>query len=85
MSITATTVAAGNTQVIIIRKNSTEVARYEFISGAATQKPAILIVDDLISCAASDTIDIQISSASTTPSITASTTMNFFYINKVSI
>ena len=85
MAITATTVAAGNTQVIIIRKNSTEVARYEFISGAATQKPAILIVDDLISCAASDTIDIQISSASTTPSITASTTMNFFYINKVSI
>ena len=85
LSLTAATAAAGNNYDIIIRKNSSEIARNKFVVGAATQKPNTVVVEDLVSCAANDTIDIQASAAGTTPSINASTTLNYFYINKVSI
>lgn len=85
LSLTAATAAAGNSYDIIIRKNSTEISRFKYIVGAATQKPNTVVVEDLVSCAANDTIDVQASAAGTTPSINASTTLNFFYINKVSI
>jgi len=85
LSLTAATAAAGNNYDIIIRKNGTEIARNKFVVGAATQKPNTVVVEDLVSCATSDTIDIQASAAGTTPSINASTTLNYFYINKVSI
>lgn len=84
LSLTAATAAAGNNYDIIIRKNSAEIARNKYVVGAATQKPNTVVVDDLVSCAVNDTIDIQASAAGTTPSINASTTINFFYLNKVS-
>ncbi len=83
LSLTAATAAAGNNYDIIIRKNGTEVSRNKFVVGAATQKPNTVVIDDLVSCAANDTIDIQASAAGTTPSINASTTLNFLYINKL--
>lgn len=85
LSLTAATAAAGNNYDIIIRKNSTEIARFKYVVGAATQKPNTVVVEDLVSCAVNDTIDIQASAAGTTPSINASTTINYFYINKESI
>ena len=84
LSLTAATAAAGNNYDIIIRKNGTEIARNKFVVGAATQKPNTVSVEDLVSCALNDTIDIQASAAGTTPSINASTTLNFFYLNKLS-
>ncbi len=84
LGVTATTVAAGNTQILILMKNGVEIARYTFVSGAATQKPAVLHINDLFQFAATDTIKFQVSSASTGPSISASNTQNFFTINKVS-
>lgn len=85
LSLTAATAAAGNNYDIIIRKNGTEVARYKYVVGAATQKPNTVVVEDLVSCVLNDTIDIQASAAGTTPSISNGTTsLNFFYINKMS-
>lgn len=84
LSLTAATAAAGNNYDIIIRKNGVEVARNKFVVGAATQKPNTVVVSDLLSCSASDTIDIQASAAGTTPSINASTTLNILTINKTS-
>lgn len=85
LSLTAATAAAGNNYDIIIRKNSSEIARFKYVVGAATQKPNTVVVEDLVSCALNDTIDIQTSAAGTTPSISNGTTsLNFFYINKVS-
>lgn len=84
IGITATTVAAGATQILTLNVNGVEISRYTFVSGAATQKPAVLIVTDLYKLSASDAVTFQVSSSSTTPVVTASTTQNRFFIRKVS-
>lgn len=84
LSVTATTVAAGQAQVLTIFQNAIEIARYSYIAGAATQKPNTLIVNDLFPLVAGDAITIKVSSASTTPVVSASTSLNRFFIYKVS-
>jgi len=85
LSLTAAAAVAGNNYDIIIRKNGVEIARNKYVVGAATQKPNTVVVDDLVSCAIGDTIDIQASAAGTTPSISNGTTsLNFFYVMKMS-
>lgn len=83
LGVTATTVAAGQAQVLAMLVNGVEVSRYTFIAGAATQKPMVLPVSSFISLAAGDAVKFQVSSASTTPSVSASTTQNRMFIYKV--
>lgn len=82
--ITATTVAAGQAQVLAMLKNGTEFARHTIIASAATGKPFNLGIHDLFNFVAGDTLTVQVSSASSVPVMSASTTMNVFSVNKVS-
>lgn len=84
LSVTATTVAAGQAQVLTIFQGATEIARYSYIAGAATQKPNTLIVNDFFPLVAGDQITVKVSSASTTPVVSASTSLNRFFIYKQS-
>ncbi len=83
VSVTATTVAAGNAAIMQVNKNGSAYANSQIVAGAATSKPLILNIDDLVKCVAGDTITVQVSFNGTTPSITSSNTYNFLAINKV--
>jgi hypothetical protein len=83
--VTATTVAAGQNAILQLNKNGSQYGNYEYVFGAATQKPANLAYSDLVSLAQNDTLVFQVSSTATTaPSISASNFFNFINILKVS-
>jgi hypothetical protein len=79
IALTAASAAAGNAVSVQVQKNGSVVSEYSPVY-QSTQVSMPLNVSDTISCLAGDTIQIQVSSAATTPSISASNSKNFVSI-----
>lgn len=82
MLLISGTVALNNTAVIEIQKNGTVVSRETTFFPAAITDGKIRI-SDIINCALSDTIRIQVSTAVTGPAIVSSNVDNFFSIARL--
>jgi hypothetical protein len=83
--VTATTFAAGQNVILQLNKNGSQYGDFEFVVGAATQKPVNCVYSDLVSLAQNDTLVFRVSStASSAPSISASNFFNAMSIVKVS-
>lgn len=78
----AGTVALNNTLIMEIQKNNSVVSRKTIYLAAALTDGSIDI-SDIINCAASDTIRIQVSTSSTSPSIVSSNFDNYLSIMKI--
>lgn len=78
----AGTIALNNTVIMEIQKNGTVVSRKTVYLPAALTDGSIAI-SDIIPCAATDTIKIQVSTNSTAPSIVSSNFDNYLSIAKV--
>lgn len=82
LALTAASAAAGNAVDIQLQKNGTVISEFAPVY-QGTQILLPVVLDDLISCLAGDTIRIQVSSAATTPSIVSSNSKNFFSLARV--
>ncbi len=80
---TAVTFAANNAVTISIYKNGTIISWNVIRIFGATETDADPGISDIISCVAGDTITIRASNNATSPTISVSTTRNFFSIAKV--
>lgn len=76
------TVSLNNTVIIEIQKNSSVVSRRTVYLPAALTDGTIDI-SDIINCAATDTIRIQVSTSSTSPAIVSSNFDNYLSISKL--
>lgn len=82
--LTAATTAANQlVQIQILKNGSAFSGPNEEYYTSSTSKPIGISISDLIPCVAGDTIKIQAASAGTTPSISASTTANYFSIARL--
>lgn len=80
----AGTFALNNQNTIQIQKNGSAVSdATEYVAAAVTNY--VIDIDDVISCAAGDTLRIQLSSGATLPTIVSSDTKNFISITRVGI
>ncbi len=76
------TFALNNQSNLVIQKNSSTVSELlDYAAGAETADHVLL--SDIISCVAGDTLKVQVSSAATGPGIVSSNTKNFISIARI--
>lgn len=81
IALASVTVTVGNSTDIQIQKNGTAISEVTY-SDAASSSPQPFI-SDIINCLAGDTLRVQVSSSTTSPSITASNSRNYLSIARV--
>lgn len=77
------TIGNPSTQVLQIQKNGTAVSEHQDVRSTGNAKPIDMNASDIISCTGGDTIQIQVSTTMTSPTITASNTRNYFSLVRI--